>query len=444
MFGWPKTVHERSPEPLTAGGSQPSAEQNPRLLFLVEADSAPVQDLALQIGHFGYTVRVFTRMADLPAAARQHPPAAIVIGSARPGECVEVQVLSQVQQERPKPIPVIFISQRCDLMARLMAVRAGAAAYFTRPVSVGNLVDRLDALTVHHPPDPYRILIVDDSVALADSYSLALQSAGMLTQIVNEPLRIMQPLSEFRPDLILMDLYMPECNGLELAAIIRQQEEYVSTPIVFLSAETDPQKQLQAIGLGADDFLTKPIEIDHLISAVTSRVERSRALRALMVRDSLTGLYNHTRLKELLELEVARASRQNGRFSFAMIDLDHFKQVNDTYGHPAGDGVLKTLARLLQQRLRRTDTIGRYGGEEFAVILPDTAGPAAARVMDEIRAGFAQVKQQAENAEFAVTFSCGVAEYPRYPDAQKLSEAADRALYAAKRGGRNRVVLDDG
>jgi diguanylate cyclase (GGDEF)-like protein len=253
----------------------------------------------------------------------------------------------------------------------------------------------------------------------------------------------MLPLVEFTPDLILMDVYMPGCSGLELAAVLRQQTAYLGTPIVFLSTETDVGKQQQAMRQGGDDFLIKPIQLDLLVSAVRNRAERSRNLRSAMVRDSLTGLVNHTKLKEHLNIEVARVGRNGRPLSFVMLDIDHFKAVNDTYGHPAGDGVIKSLARILQQRLRRTDILGRYGGEEFAIILSDTDGVDALRVVDQIRQSFSQIRQYSGTNEFTVTFSAGVATLPPCSDAANLNEVADKALYAAKQAGRNRVILAD-
>jgi diguanylate cyclase (GGDEF)-like protein len=223
--------------------------------------------------------------------------------------------------------------------------------------------------------------------------------------------------------------------------VIRQLEAYVSIPIVFLSTEDNLDMQLEAIHIGGDDFLTKPIQPDQLILAVKSRVKRSLILRSLMVRDSLTGLLKHTILKERLEVEIARAQRQAARLVFAMIDIDHFKLVNDTYGHATGDRVIKSLARLLQQRLRKSDVIGRYGGEEFAVILTDTQAAAGLKVLDELRTGFAHIRHQSGDAAFYVTFSCGIAEYPHYADADSLIAAADRALYEAKHAGRNLVLV---
>jgi diguanylate cyclase (GGDEF)-like protein len=262
----------------------------------------------------------------------------------------------------------------------------------------------------------------------------------MVTRTVTEPLQVMKPLVDFRPDLILIDIHMPDVTGTEIAAILRQESAYVSIPIVFLSSEKNPDKQQNAMLLGADDFLTKPVEPGHLISSVTSRVQRARTLRNLAERDSLTGLLNHTRFKEQLSIEVARAQRMGTSLAFVMLDIDHFKTINDTYGHPTGDRVLKSFALLFKQRLRKTDVLGRYGGEEFGVIMPDTGEGAAFQVMEELREAFAKIGHSSHGTIFQVTFSGGIATLPPWQDAASLNEAADRALYHAKRGGRNQVV----
>jgi diguanylate cyclase (GGDEF)-like protein len=245
------------------------------------------------------------------------------------------------------------------------------------------------------------------------------------------------------PELILLDMNMPGASGQEIAKVIRQQDAYLSIPIVFLSAESDVGRQREAMSLGGDEFLQKPIQPEHLVSAVRSRIIRYRALRALMVRDSLTGLLNHTSYKERLRAEVARAKRQNKKLSVAIIDIDHFKNVNDSYGHPAGDRVIKNLSRLLKQRLRGADVIGRYGGEEFALALPDTPLDRAMIVIDNLRESFAAIEQHTGSTLFHNTFSAGVAEFspqqPLLPDSEALIKAADEALYVSKHGGRNRV-----
>jgi diguanylate cyclase (GGDEF)-like protein len=439
-------------QPLAAQQAQPSlsshqvsqitSEAANRLIFLAEVDPAIGPDLGAQLGHFGYSVRSFATLAEIHAAAGRALPAAIITSAEvlAPNSAGREQ-LATIRAAHDGALPFIVVSDRADLEARLRAARAGAEAYFTRPVNMVALIDKLDTLTSRYAEEPYRILIVDDEPALANYYAATLRQAGMMTVVATDPTSVMQPLTEFRPDMILMDMYMPGCDGLDLAAVIRQQEDYVGTPIVFLSAETNRDMQLEAMRLGVDDFLTKPIKSDHLISAVINRVQRSRTLRAFMVRDSLTGLFNHTTTKGQLEIELARARRHQSALAFAIIDIDHFKSVNDTYGHPTGDRVLKSLSRLLRERLRKTDIIGRYGGEEFAVVLVGTDGATAVAVIEEIREGLARIRQQAGGEEFAVTFSCGIACFSNYSDGPRLTDAADKALYAAKRAGRNRVVL---
>lgn len=336
---------------------------------------------------------------------------------------------------------VVFISERDDFATRLRAVRAGGSAFFSPPVDISVVIDRVDGLRGAGTNEPYHVLIIDDDPEQVSHTALILQQAGMITSVVSDPAQVVSVMIESRPELILMDLYMPKCDGLELTRIIRQQDSFVAVPIVFTSVESDREKQLAAIACGADDFLVKPIKPEHLIKALSLRAERTRSMRYFMERDSLTGLLNHSNLKGNLSLEIQRANRIERQMSFAMIDLDRFKQVNDIYGHYSGDRVLKSLARLLQQRLRKTDVIGRYGGEEFAVILFDAGAVQAKRLLDEIRESFALIRHRAGDEEFTVTFSCGIASFPAYSDALSIAEAADSALYRAKDSGRNQVAL---
>lgn len=160
-----------------------------------------------------------------------------------------------------------------------------------------------------------------------------------------------------------------------------------------------------------------------------------------MSRDSLTGLYNHATAKELLETELARAGRSGATVSFAMLDIDHFKAVNDTFGHAVGDSVIKALSSILTRRLRKGDVIGRLGGEEFGAILPDTSADEAFSVMETIRIAFEEISKNAAECDAPITLSCGIATFPACDTAMSLSEAADRALYEAKTKGRNKTVL---
>ena len=412
-----------------------------RLVYLVEEDPLQAEELSAQIGFFGYTVETLSSLEEMKAAVQQGSPIAILMDITVPeGDMAAYETIISLRQTGLELPPIIFICVNDQFHLRLQAVRAGGEAYFTKPVDIGLLVDKLDRLTFQQTSSSYRVLIVDDSRVQANFNALSLKKAGMEADIISDPMKVMDRIITFNPDLILLDMYMPTCTGMELARVIRQMEQFVSLPIVFLSAETDKDTQLKAMGLGGDDFLTKPIEPEHLIASVTSRIERYRKLRGLMLHDGLTGLLNHSTLKERLNQEVVRADRQKNSLAFAMLDLDHFKSVNDTYGHPAGDRVLKSLAHLLTQRLRKSDIIGRYGGEEFAVIFPNTTEEAALRTMNNIRQGFGHIHHRSGEDEFTVTFSCGVATYPQIESPIEISKAADRALYEAKRAGRNRVV----
>jgi diguanylate cyclase (GGDEF)-like protein len=419
--------------------------QTSSLIYVVEADTEAAQELALQLRYYGYEVEVFNHLDKFRTAVQLRPDAIILMDVEFPeDEMGGILIMEQIQKELAQPARVIFISTHDAMAYRLGAVRAGGVAYFPKPINSTELIDQLDLITASQIQEPFRVLIVDDSQTILAYHAAILEQAGMLVKTVVEPLKLLGALNDFNPDLILMDLYMPGCNGVELARVIRQIDGFLSTPIVYLSSENDFNTQAEAMSLCGDDFLVKPIGAGHLVSAVTTRATRARFLRSLMIHDGLTGLLNHTAIKEELAREVIRSSRLSSPLSLAMVDIDFFKKVNDTYGHAAGDRVLKSLARLLKQRLRETDIVGRYGGEEFAVIMNDTDAASAAKVIDEIRTVFSRLLHLSHDEEFSVNFSCGIADLAHFSDAVSLSEAADKALYQAKQRGRNKVIVNAG
>lgn len=416
-----------------------------RNIVLIDRDEGEADLLTTQLRQFGYSVTRFDGAPHEKAIPELTDSVALLVslplGADAAAEIEEVSKLCDGFGEYP---PIILLSPDSKVTTRLAAVRAGAAALLMRPVSMLDLVDTLDPLSEEKVDEPFRVLIIDDDPRICKYYQMILSEAGMQTMVCNKPLEAFQVLSEFRPELIIMDLYMPECRGKELAAVIRQEPAFDSIPIVFLSSEDDLLKQLDVMTIGGDDFLTKPIRPEHLVMAVYTRAQRFRSLRTLMLRDSLTGLLNHTTTKEHIAVEITRMRREGKPLALAVIDLDHFKAVNDTYGHAAGDRVLKTLSSLLRQRLRSSDVIGRTGGEEFAVALAGVDADAAICIMDDIRIAFSKISHQHEKGEFTAAFSCGLAIFPHYGDLSSLADAADRALYQAKAAGRNNVVMADG
>ena len=416
-----------------------------RLVYICDDEVLSLERLAVQLACFGYRIETFSETQALHAAVLTCRPDAVIMDIHFPqGRSAGTEMLVALNQETGQVLPSIFLSARDDFAARLGAVQAGGQAYFHKPVRAIELVAALDDLTRQHEIVPLRVLIIDDEVEIAAYHSIILQEAGMLTRQLSDPSSVLDVLQDFRADLVLMDMYMPQCNGQELATLIRQVPDYLGLPIVYLSGETDRKKQFSAMRIGAEGFLTKPVVPEELVAAVAIRAERMRTLRSLMARDSLTGLFNHTTTTHLLESSIATAARKGGELCFAMLDIDRFKSVNDTYGHPVGDQVLLALSRVLQQRLRNTDIVGRYGGEEFAVILPDVSSARATLLIDELRQSFSRLVFQSASGDFSCTFSAGIAAYPAHQRIEVLREAADKALYKAKDGGRNCVICDGG
>ena len=416
-----------------------------RLVYICDDEVLSLERLAVQLACFGYRIETFSETQALHAAVLTCRPDAVIMDIHFPqGRSAGTEMLVALNQETGQVLPSIFLSARDDFAARLGAVQAGGQAYFHKPVRAIELVAALDDLTRQHEIVPLRVLIIDDEVEVAAYHGIILQEAGMLTRQLSDPSSVLDVLQDFRADLVLMDMYMPQCNGQELAKLIRQVPDYLGLPIVYLSGETDRKKQFSAMRIGAEGFLTKPVVPEELVEAVAIRAERMRTLRSLMARDSLTGLFNHTTTTHLLESSIATAARKGGELCFAMLDIDRFKSVNDTYGHPVGDQVLLALSRVLQQRLRNTDIVGRYGGEEFAVILPDVSSARATLLIDELRQSFSRLVFQSASGDFSCTFSAGIAAYPAHQRIEVLREAADKALYKAKDGGRNCVICDGG
>jgi diguanylate cyclase (GGDEF)-like protein len=410
-------------------------------IWLVDDDENSSKILIQQLLSFNYSVRFFKNFGDAEFTNAKIKPDILLLGIDFNTELKSNDYVSCIDKLSELNCPLVIISPSDKFSARVQASRLNAVGFFCKPINNMGLINCISQTINTLRALPPRILIVDDDVQLAEHYHLSLRAAGMEVKILDQLDSIMEVIAEFRPELVLMDMYMPEFTGPELAGVIRQHENWSSLPIVYLSAETDMEQKMSAMSRGADDFLLKPISSNQLVSAIRVRVERARQLESMISRDSLTQLLKHANFKESAEIEVARARRSKRTLCLVMLDIDHFKLVNDTHGHAAGDMVISALATLLRQRLRRTDVIGRYGGEEFAALLPECSSIDALALIDKLRNSFSLVEFKYRGEIFKCTLSAGISSLEYFPDVQAsvLFVAADEALYSAKSNGRNQV-----
>jgi diguanylate cyclase (GGDEF)-like protein len=263
-----------------------------------------------------------------------------------------------------------------------------------------------------------------------------------------------------RPNIILLDLAMPGMDGLTVARRLKEAPETRGIPVILLTACRDVNAKVEAFSAGADDYITKPFDVEELDARIRSMLRKSEMLvglestvrdlsttneelEQLLVLDDKTGLFNFREFQRKLHEEWERADRYRVPLSLVFLDLDKFKEINDTLGHQAGDRVLKEFATLVAGGARASDVAARYGGEEFAVILPHTDRDMAKRVAERIRRAVEEFVFLEDETPTRITVSAGVATQPSTPDIDSvdgLVRAADGALYEAKDLGRNRVV----
>lgn len=412
------------------------------LIFLIEDSATQAAHMSQQLGYFGYQVEVFTNTTDALTALTQYTPLVVLTDINLPeGDRAGLQACPQIKASAVEPPVVVAISSHADFDTRLLAVRVGVDGYYVKPVNVPVLVDHLDRLTSGRPDQPLRVLVVDDRRAAAQLHAAALRADGVEVKVLTKPRDALVMIEEFQPDAILCDVEMPDCGGFELAAVIRQTGAYAGIPIVFISDNDEKTaSQLDALTAGGEEMLSSDLPRDWITTVVRQRARRARGMRRQITCDSMTGMLKHSALKEGMARTLAVAGRENRPFCYAMVDIDKFKSVNDTYGHAVGDRVIVSLARLLSQNLEPTDLVGRYGGEEFGVVLPNCDLDKAVKVMNALRERFSRVRHIAEGKVFRSTFSCGVAGFPAIGAMDEMIERADQALYEAKRGGRNQVV----
>ncbi len=316
------------------------------------------------------------------------------------------------------------------------------------PSRVHRMIHRPSDLRAVLQPDPNpgeerlraRILSVEDDEDCGHAIEETLRSVGHTVRVLPKPDLLLAQLRVFRPELLLLDWDLPTMSGHDLARIVRSDARYETTPIVFCTARSERQDRRAASRAGADDFVTKPFTPEELIEAVDTHLRRHRALRKKLDVDALTDLLNRSAALNAIEDLILAPTDPSRVLLVAILDIDHFKRVNDELGHPTGDRVLREMAAHVRAGLRGNEVAGRLGGEELVVALEGTDREELVARIDAMRSTVDIVLRDDGSALSRITFSAGIAFSPEHgTQTAMLLKNADLALYVAKEAGRNRV-----
>ncbi len=300
-------------------------------------------------------------------------------------------------------------------------------------------------------PNLFTILAIDDSMVNLKLVQKVLEKGGYKCLLCSHSEEAFKFLENHNIDLILMDLMMPTIDGLELCSKVKSNPKFKEIPIIFITANYEKENLIQAFDLGAVDYINKPFYPKELLARTKTHLELKYTrdqlqnalieLEKLATTDYLTGIPNRRHFYTLAEREFRIATRRQHTFSLMVIDIDKFKRINDNYGHPVGDQVIKLVAQEIFASLRQEDLCSRWGGEEFVVLLSDTNIDEAKTVAERIRTNISQLNIEINDCNLAITVSIGLTTY--HPDDSSLDvvfNRGDQALLEAKNNGRNRVV----
>ncbi len=407
-----------------------------QVCVIAEREHPWVASLIEQFGFFGFSMTSFAW--DQVPSQMESPLVILFIPPARGYEAPEIQRVAQLRDvHAASQLFCLSVPKSLGIIVQLL--RAGADVTIQPDQEITTVLARVLDLVQAREQEQARVLLVEDSPTATAVITRALRENGIGSHSITNPQQLLGAVEVYRPDLVLMDMYMPHCTGVEATRVLRQLTAYQSLPVVYLSSENDLAMQIDALRLGGDQFLTKPCNPLLLAATVKTKIERYREMQRSSQHDSLTGLLNHSAAKTRLSQLIHAMNPARDQLCVAMLDIDHFKSVNDSFGHPVGDQVIRSLAWLLKGRLRTSDIVGRYGGEEFLLVLRDSSMAASIAVLERIRRDFSQMPHAHSGGTLRATFSAGIATFPLYAGASEITKAADDALLSAKHNGRNRI-----
>ncbi|WP_256560195.1 response regulator [Myxococcus dinghuensis] len=412
------------------------------VLLVVDEDSQVLAE-AERLGR-AHVVRVVT--AGTPEGARavarrQWVDGALIhlnLGGAQGG----IQAAHVLRAEPGlEALPLAFTGTALGLEDRVAAAHAGASLFLPRPLTGLDFSSAAERMVAARRPERSRVLVVDDDPEAIAVLVHALASDQVEVVGLSDAHRLMESLAEHRPDLLLLDVQMPGPSGFDLCRILRSTPEWQELPVLLITAHLGLEFRLAAFQAGADDYISKPVLREELRARVHARLERARLSRERAERDALTGLLMRRPFIDGLRARLSEAQRQQRSLAVCFLDVDHFKRVNDKYGHLAGDRVLTRLGRLLGARFRREDVRGRWGGEEFVVALLGETVESAKAILQRTLTEVAELTFEGDAGEaFHITVSAGIAATPGDGvTMEELLRVADVRLIRAKSNGRNRI-----
>jgi PleD family two-component response regulator/EAL domain-containing protein (putative c-di-GMP-specific phosphodiesterase class I) len=416
-----------------------------RNFYTLLSTDSPAQPLLDAIRAGECQASEFHDPAQLLAAMQTELPGLVLTDTGQTDKLTRVsETIMRLRREQALDIPLVFVSENSLLSVRVAAMRAGASAYFVMPFDAEAIARQLTAMVCNTDEPAYRVTVVEDDASQAEFAAAILRRAGIEVDTVTEPLAVVDALQAFHPDLILMDIYMPEVNGLELTSIIRDFNEFVTTPIVFLSGERDADKQMDALSFGGDDFITKPVEADRLVSMVTHRIRRARKVREALaggphVRDQVTGLLSRntftSRAAEVL------AGKHGGPTANALLLLrpDALIGLQAQIGIGGLDEIIAQAGERLGVLLEPHDQACRWEDHALGVLLRRNDDPALEAAAQQLQSGLTGLPHP-QGLE-PIAFSGGL--YPLNDPAQSIDKAMRLAISAcdnAVQAGGNRVA----
>ncbi len=422
--------HRVSATPMTVAG--------PPLLLVVDPDSALAARVAAEAEALGLRTQTVRDVGQAREAIASEMPDAVLIDIG----AESARALKLVEELAARGVPVSVMSTRDSFEDRLRVAGLGARSFLPKPMGPAMVIEAVRQTVRRGAGLDAKVLVVDDDPVMVLTLRSLLTPAGLTVTAVEEPARFWETLEEVSPDLLILDVNMPGHSGIDLCRVVRNDTRWGSLPILFITAQTDPETVQRVYAAGADDYVSKPIVGPELLTRIANRLERAMLHRSMAETDLLTGVANRRKSIQVLSHFLRLAVRHNQPLALAVLDLDEFKHINDTYGHAAGDTVLRRVGEVLGSSFRGEDVVSRWGGEEFVLGMYGMTAEAAARRLAKVLSTLSQESFTApEGAVFHASFSAGVAQFPEHgAELQALYRAADRALYGAKAAGRKQVI----